>query len=158
MEYEIERFSWFDTVEFQGKRQNIWKYKRAIEGHKFLLVEAIISGEDMKAGAQLFFQVYDGHVYSHWGSFPQIFDQATLGLANLIYYNAHTSLNLHNWECKEFTMSMRLDNDEANRRFNAIVWYYQIPMSKLEKFEYAVKQPRYKIRHGGPRTLDRFED
>ncbi|GAG58635.1 unnamed protein product, partial [marine sediment metagenome] len=32
-EYEIQRFCWFDTV---PKEDTIWKYKRAIEGHKLV--------------------------------------------------------------------------------------------------------------------------
>ncbi|GAH47484.1 unnamed protein product, partial [marine sediment metagenome] len=42
MDKEIERFPWFDTVEFEGARNTLWKYKRAIEGHKFILVGVTI--------------------------------------------------------------------------------------------------------------------
>jgi len=158
MDKEIERFPWFDTVEFEGTRQTIWKYKRAIEDHKFILVGVTIASVGLGDGAQLNFQIYDGHVYSHWGSFPAIFDQSTLGLASLNPFIVNNSIDLHNWECKEFTMSMHAQWETANKQFNATVWYYQIPMTKAERFEYAVKQPRYKYRHGSAITLDRYEE
>ena len=159
MEHKIQRFCWFDTVDFTGKRTTIWKYKRAIEGHKLVLVGINASEEYINREAEQFFQVYDGHTYSHWGSFPGIFDQSTLAMVAFSWYAGHTFyIPLNNWECKEVTMSMRNMDTEYARRFCAVLWFYEIPMSQLEKFEYAVKQPRYKRRHGGLRTLDRFED
>ncbi|GAG63921.1 unnamed protein product, partial [marine sediment metagenome] len=41
---------------------------------------------------------------------------------------------------------------------NIVMWYYLVPMSRLEKFYYAVCHPKRKWRKGGPSTLSRFED
>lgn len=159
MQPEIQRFDWFDTVDvFESEREVIWKYKRAIEGHKFILVEIDFMVERSDATYELIGQIYNGHVYSHWGSFPNIFDQSTLAIASLIQYSLNVTKSLHNWECKEFTMSMRNTSVVNANRFCFIVWFYEIPMSKADTFEYATKQPRYKFRHGGPTTLDRFEE
>ncbi|MBA7547679.1 hypothetical protein ES705_40110 [subsurface metagenome] len=162
MDYEVQRFPWFDTCGAKGSiRETIWKYKRAIEGHKFLLVDfesnVDIATSRMVDVEPLRTQIYNGKVYSHWGSFPGIYDQSTLRLHVLQANGVNATSSLHNWECKEFTMSARNGNPYTVQ-FAIIVYFYEIPMSKLETFEYAVKQPRYKYRHGGPRTLDRFED
>ncbi len=110
------------------------------------------------SGSPAHFQIYDGHTYSHWGSFPGIFDQSTLTLSALNTYNNNVLHSLNNWECKEFTLSVRNTNIMDPSPICIIVYFYEVPMSKLEILEYAVKQPRYKYRHGGPRTLSRFED
>ncbi len=158
MEYKIQRFCWFDTVEIVGsKRETIWKYKRAIEGHKLILVDVRMSIRSLQT-KDAFFQIYDGHTYSHWGSFSGIFDQSTLALSSLSAYNNNVLHSLNNWECKEFTLSVRNSHVTLSFPICIIVYFYEVPMSKLETFRYAVRQPRYKYRHGGPRTLDRFED
>ena len=153
MQPEIQRFCWFDTV--QPGATN-WKYKRAIEGHKIILVdvEFVIEWTD----SDVYAQIYEGHTYSHWGSFPNIFDQATLRLANVRGYTTSLLFPLNNYGVKEFTMSMRSTESVNAKRYCIIVNFYEVPMTKAETFEYAVKQPRYKIRHGSARTLDRFED
>ena len=160
MDYEIQRFCWFDTCGKQGSsKETIWKHKRAIEGHKFILVDFDASVNKVETQTKaLRCQIYDGNVYSHWGSFPGIYDQSTLRLAVLNPYTLNVILPLNNWECKEFTMSVRNADDTDTRQFLIVVYFYEIPMTKAEAFEYAVKQPRYKIRHGSARTLDRFED
>jgi len=155
MKPEIQRFCWFDTI---GFLKTIWKYKRAIEGHKFLIdsIEAIV--KDVATGEYVTLQIYDGHTYSHWGSFPLIYDQATLGIFQASTYQRNWTSNLNLWECKEFTMSARNSDSDIAIQFCIIVKFYEVPMSKAEILEYAVKQPRYKYRHGSARTLDRFED
>jgi len=159
MQPKIQRFCWFDTIEKSGTpRATVWKYKRAIEGHKFILVEVDFVAKSIVSVSDLFGQIYDGHTYSHWGSFPGIFDQATLAMCSLHQYSCNVTKSLHNFECKEFTLSARNTHATTGVRISFIVWFYEIPMSKAETFEYAVKQPRYKYRHGGPRTLSRFED
>ena len=159
MNPKIQHFCWFDTVEKVGsKRETIWKYKRAIEGHKLLLVDVSFLLEQLDTIEEVYGQIYDGHTYSHWGSFPGIFDQSTLRIVGLDKNQISAIYGLNNWECKEFTLSWRNTHTTAGFRTSIIVYFYEVPMTKLEKFEYAVKQPRYKIRHGGPRTLDRFED
>jgi len=158
MQYEIQRFCWFDTVEIVGaKRETIWKYKRAIEGHKLVLVDVQFDLQTVRT-ENVHFQVYDGHTYSHWGSFPGIFDQSTLALKTLNAYSVSGYASLNNWECKEFTLSVRNRHISESFPICIIVFFYEIPMTKLETLEYAVKQPRYKYRHGSARTLDRFED
>jgi len=159
MEPEIQRFPWFDTVEKVGQpRDVIWKYKRAIEGHKLVLHSIELFGEIIGNDLTRIFQAYEGHVYSHWGSFPNIFDQSTLGGMALSRYSPSGVIALNNFETKEMTMSMRNRDINNNIRFMAMLWFYEVPMSRAETFEYAVKQPRYKYRHGSLKTLDRFED
>ena len=159
MEPKIQRFPWFDTIDHEGQpRSTVWKYKRAIEGHKFILIEVDFVAESIVSVSDLFGQIYDGHVYSHWGSFPNIFDQATLAMSSLHQYSCNVTKSLHGFECKEFTLSARNTHASSPVRISFIVWFYEVPMSKLETYEYAVKQPRYKYRHGSARTLDRFED
>ena len=156
MEYEIQRFCWFDTV---LPTKTIWKYKRAIEGHKFILVDMETSlDRSTTVSDGLRAQIYEGHTYSHWGSFPNIFDQATLRLQVLDAQTVNRYSSLNNYECKEFTLSSRNPDSSLTQRFGMIIYFYEIPMTKAEIFEYAVKQPRYKYRHGSARTLDRFED
>ena len=160
MQPEIQRFPWFDTCgKKNSNRETIWKYKRAIEGHKFILVdfESSVDKADNYA-VPLRLQIYDGRVYSHWGSFPGIYDQSTLRLHVLQPYVINASSSLNNWECKEFTMSARNESETKEMQFLIMVYFYEVPMSRAETFEYAVKQPRYKYRHGSLRTLDRFED
>ena len=158
MEYKVQRFCWFDTVGKEGSaRETIWKYKRAIEGHKLVLDKVIMDLQTIQNNP-VHFQIYNGHVYSHWGSFPGIFDQSTLALSSMNLYTTTSVHSLENWECKEVSFSVRNTNSNATYPICMILWFYEVPMTKLETFEYAVKQPRYKIRHGGPRTLDRFED
>ena len=154
MEYKIQRFPWFDTI---PASDCIWKYKRAIEGHKFILVDVEFMIEDLVVEGEQIGQIYEGKVYSHWGSFPNIFDQSTLRIATLQRYNPTQLLPLNQYEVKEFTMSWR-NTHNASVRVCTIVYFYEVPMTKLELLEYAVKQPRYKYRHGSARTLDRFED
>jgi len=160
MQPEIQRFCWFDTVGLKGSaRETIWKYKRAIEGHKLVLDHIDFFMEQTSSTGEMGnFQVYEGHVYSHWGSFPGIFDQSCLGGYSTTAQQTNTIIPLSNYAVKEMTMSYRNQRTELVTRFCAIVWFYEIPMSKAETFEYAVKQPRYKYRHGSARTLDRFED
>ena len=153
MQPEIQRFCWFDTV---TTLKTIWKYKRAIEGHKLMLAGINVASEE-KANLNLDYQVMEGHAYSHWGNFPNIFDQSTLALIHTNLYNKSHYQPLNDFETKEVTLSVH-DAGSADGRFGMILWFYEIPMTKLETFEYAVKQPRYKYRHGGPRTLSRFED
>jgi len=159
MEYEIQRFCWFDTVGYKGSaRETLWKYKRAIAGHKLVLVDVEINVKNIEVNEYCTFQTYNGHTYSHWGSFPGIYDQSTLSIFTANEIVSHNVRGLNNWECKEFTMSARNSDTNYAIQFCMIVYFYEIPMSKLETLEYAVKQPRYKYRHGGPRTLGRFED
>ena len=159
MEYEVQQFCWFDTPKLSGQGSGtIWKYKRAIEGHKFVLVGIDFSTELMGTAGICHFQIYDGHTFSHWGSFPNIFDQSTLGMLSASVYQTNAWIPLNNHECKEITMSLRNLRDSDAGRFCAILWFFEIPMSKIEILEYAVKQPRYKYRHGSARTLDRFEE
>ncbi|GAH17784.1 unnamed protein product, partial [marine sediment metagenome] len=126
MSPEIQRFCWFDTVPISN---TIWKHKRAIEGHKLVLVDVSISIEYVHTEPEQFFQIYNGSVWSVWGSFPNIFDQSTLAQITLSTYSgANHQRPLHDWECKEFTMSMRNTDSEGVRRFCAIVWFYEVPM------------------------------
>ena len=156
---EIQRFCWFDTPGFSASaRGTIWKYKRAIEGHKLILDRVEFHIEQMGTGAICHFQVYDGHTYSVWGSFPGIFDQSTLGMHSGTVYETNAIIPLNHWECKEVTMSLRNLRSGDAGRFCAILWFYEIPMTKSETLEYGVKQPRYKYRHGSATTLDRYED
>ena len=159
MDKEIQRFCWFDTVGKAGEeRDTIWKYKRAIEGHKFILVDietAIDRSVTETNGIRI--QIYDGHTYTKWGSFANIFDQSTLRLQVLNIYNLNAYSPLNNWECKEFTLSARNVDPSYTQKFGSIVYFYEIPMTKAERFEYAVKQPRYKYRYGSATTLDRYE-
>ncbi|MBA7681157.1 hypothetical protein ES703_89487 [subsurface metagenome] len=159
MNKEIQRFCWFDTIgKKESNRGTIWKYKRAIEGHKLLLAEWKLMTHTVANDHNRFFQIYDGHTYSHWGSFRNIFDQSTLdAFSSSRYTGASASGNLHNWECKELTMSARSEDPDYVTQFVLIVYFYEVPMTKAERFEYAVKQPRYKYRHGFATTLDRFE-
>jgi len=159
VEYKIQKFPWFDTIGAKNSaRECIWKYKRAIEGHKFILSKVVLIIEQWAQTSDQYFQIYDGHVYSHWGSFPNIFDQATLGIASLHQYNPSQSIDLSGWECKETTMSWRNTHAENAVRVSAILHFYEVPMTTLETYEYAVKQPKWKYRRTGRRTLDRFED
>jgi len=155
MQSKIQRFCWFDTI---GAGNCIWKYKRAIEGHKLVLVKVDLIVEKWAEAEEQYFQIYDGHTYSHWGSFPNIFDQATISIASLQQYNPGQTLDLSGWECKELTMSWRNTHGANAVRASAVVHFYEVPMTRLELLEYAVKQPRFKYRHGSARTLDRFED
>jgi len=161
MNSEIERIVWYDTAQkMVGAIYNpTWKRYRAPEGLKFNLVAVdVTTGASGNDSSNFRFQIYDGRTYSVWGMFPNIFDQSTLAHALFNTYINNVEKNLHNHECKEFTMSVQGQDTEKSVRFSAIVWYYLTPMSKLETLEYAVKQPRYKYRHGSARTLDRFED
>lgn len=160
MEYEIQRFCWFDTVgKKETSRETIWKYKRAIEGHKFILVDFETSVEAIDTFSKpVRFQIYDGHTFSHWGSFPGIYDQSTLRLHIGQGYAPNNYSTLNSWECKEFTLSARNESTSYDIQFLTIVYFYEVPMNKIELLEYAVKQPRYKYRHGSATTLDRFED
>lgn len=153
MEIESQKFCWFDTV---PKNTTIWKYKRAINGHKLILIAVNIISEGL-ANFDVVYQVMDGHAYSHWGNFPNIFDQSTLAITNLTTQQRAEYIPLNNWECKEVTLSASEYSNITSGRFAMILWFYEVPMSKTEKLEYAVKQPRYKYRHGSARTLDRFE-
>ena len=156
MDKEIQRFPWFDTIPLDD---TIWKYKRAIEGHKFVLVDVEFIVENRETEIAQHGQIYDGHVYSIWGSFPNIFDQSALRMANLNKYNLQACFSLNNWECKEFTLSWHNEVTEGNTsRALILVYFYEVPMTKAERFEYAVKQPRYKYRHGSAITLDRYEE
>jgi len=72
-------------------------------------------------------------------------------------YDASRSIPLYSYECKEFTLSATNVNSDTTKRFCSLTWFYEIPMSKTEILEYAVKQPRYKYRRGGPSTVERIE-
>lgn len=157
MQPKIQRFCWFDTVaKVDDPREVIWKYKRAIEGHKLVLIDVRMVTSSARTERQ-FFQIYDGHTYSHWGSYPNIFDQSTLAMSALNTYNLNVVHSLNNWECKEFTLSVRNTHTTESYPISMIVYFYEVPMSKEETLEYAVKQPRYKYRHGGPSTVERIE-
>ncbi|GAG97638.1 unnamed protein product, partial [marine sediment metagenome] len=106
------------------------------------------------AGNRITFQAYDGHTYSHWGAYPNIFDQATLGIVMLNHYTNSGRIELNHWECKEVTLSAALHSVDEAKRFGLVLYYYEVPMTKIETLEYGVKQPRYKYRHGFARTAD----
>lgn len=150
---EIMRHCWFSTA---IPSETIWKHLRAKEDMKYELVEVQISIHSGGGGNELNFQIYDGFVYSHWGSFPNIFDQSTLGIAiHLGMYQKTMTIPLNNWECKEVTMSMF--NNYATTpslKFCAILWFYEVPMSKQEVLEYALKHPKYKYPKGSRKTAE----
>ncbi|GAG80625.1 unnamed protein product [marine sediment metagenome] len=154
MEPKIQRFCWFDTIPADS---TIWKYKRAIEGHKLVVVAVELAVKSIIASDYSAFQVYDGHTYSVWGSFPNIFDQSTLGIFIATEYQLNWSQDLYNWDAKEVTMSARNHHTGVTVQFGMILWFYEVPMTKEETLEYATKQPRYKYRKGFASTLDRYE-
>ncbi|GAG73409.1 unnamed protein product, partial [marine sediment metagenome] len=50
--------------------------------------------------------------------------------------------------------SIRNTSASANYHVLIILFFYQVPMNKIETFEYAVKQPHIKFRHGSRRTAE----
>jgi len=159
----IQRFCWFDTViKYASSKPygTIWKTLRAKENMKLLIREIKCIVGNAFTDTQIFFQAYEGDIKArNWGSFPLIFDQSTLGFVSISsYLGGSDSMFLHDYGTKTLTMSIRNTNETKTYPVLMIVYYYEIPMTKNETYEYAVKQPKYKYAKGGPRTLDRFED
>jgi len=162
MEPKIQRFCWFDTAVVYASQYpygTIWKTFRAKEGMKLILAQAICISNNMDGNVVNHFQIYEGEIKArNWGSFPLIYDQSTLGMATLNENMNTYTIDLQGYETKSLTMSIRNTSISAGYSVLIILFYYEVPMTRLETFEYAVKQPKYKYRHGGLRTLDRFED
>lgn len=132
-----------------------WFHRRAKDGHKFVLVE-VKYGHNGVWASGIMAQIYDGHKYSQWGSFPDIFDQDTLALVHLnLYITAHSE-SLNFWECKEYTISFR-NIGSVEHKPTAIIYYYEVPMTIFEKFMYAVIHPKRKLRKGSATTLTEGE-
>ncbi|GAG66425.1 unnamed protein product [marine sediment metagenome] len=86
--------------------------------------------------------IYDGHEYTHWNIFPGVESRELLWRGETTTYNVNLFGNLHNWECKEYTLACRSASETKTYKVCAIVWYYLRKMNWLERLYYAVIQPK----------------
>lgn len=147
----------YDSEEVGGKN-NTWLYDRAPEGYKFVLAEVTVSAGRLSDTHRGLFAIYDGHEYTHWNQYPGVESKELLGRLEFEQYNLVQTVDLHNWECKEYTLGVRSNTDAVGFKCCVIVWYYLRKMSWLEKLQYAVLQPRgQRYRKGGATTVERSE-
>ncbi|GAG74291.1 unnamed protein product, partial [marine sediment metagenome] len=126
----------YDAEESSGV-QNTWLYDRAPQGYKFILDSVDISGTKVDSEWDGIFAIYDGHEYTHWNIYPGVESKELLGRCELISQDISKTIQLHNWECKEYTMAVRGTNPTNAFKVCIIVWYYLRKMSWLEKLQYA---------------------
>lgn len=149
----------YDPEKSATGQNNIWKYNRAPDGMKFCLMEARVTNAYVGNSGDGCVAIFDGHVYNtRWDIFPGVEDYELIGRCLMEdIYKIDEVINLHGWECKEYTIASRSLNQSYGYKANIIVWYYLIPMSRLEKVMYAVIHPKRKSRKGGPTTIDAEE-
>ena len=148
----------YDPEEITGKN-NTWLYDRAPDGYKFILESVQISVSSTGSMYNGIFAIYDGHEYTHWNQYPGVESKELLGRIETNEYQLFAGIDLHNWECKEYTMGIRGTHQTVPIKMCVIVWYYLRKMSWLEKLQYAVLQPRgQRYRKSGPSTVERSEE
>ena len=149
----------FDSEDTSGKN-NTWIYNRAPAGYKFLLVEIIVHSIRENNQFQGAVSLFDGHEYTHWNIFPGVQSNELLFRAECDTDGSlNVGGNLHNWECKEFTIGVRSASTSNSFKAVCIMWYYLQKMNQLETLYYAVIQPRWKrFKKAFATTLSRFED
>lgn len=139
-----------------GANTTIWKYFRAKDSMLFELIDVEFFA-NTNATQNIYAQLYEGHTYSKWGSFSSIFDQSTLRLAVLDIYGSSALLPLYNFITKEITISFRNDHLTDSLKVGCIIYFNEINATVSELAEYAVKQPKVKLRKSGPSTLTEGE-
>ncbi|GAG61297.1 unnamed protein product, partial [marine sediment metagenome] len=86
--------------------------------------------------------IYDGHEYTHWDIFPGVESRELLWRGETTTYQVNLYGNLHNWECKEYSLACRSASETKTLKLCVIVWYYLRKMNWLERLYYAVIQPK----------------
>lgn len=133
---------------------NTWVYKRAPEGYVYKLVHAQVS-TSVERGENGIIAFYDGHVYTQWNTFPGVVNHDLLARGELTDYVVNIDFYFHDWECKEYTISIRSADTESIFKVCVIVYYYLKKMSVFERFKYAVVHPRFnRIKKAYATTLD----
>lgn len=131
----------FDSEDTSGDN-NTWIYDRAPDGYKFHLVSAQISVANYPDYNDGIVAIYDGHEYTHWNQWPGVESREILGRLEFNVYQDNGILDLHNWECKEFTIGLRSTNIGNPFRACIVIWYYLTKMTPLERLHYAVVHPK----------------
>ena len=140
-------------------KNNRWIYDRAPDGYKFVLVSVEVSARISASGTSSIFGMFDGHEFTNWLLFPGVESRQYLTRSELKIYNNNFAADLHNWECKEFTLAGRSLATAEAVKYCVIVWFYLRKMTPDETKMYAVIQPRGEhYRKGGPRTLTEGEE
>jgi len=135
----------FDPEVYTGVN-NRWVYRRAPDGMLFELISVKVgmqipimaSGYNSYSGI---FAVYDGHEYTHWNQFPGVESREALVHLEMNVYNAFYDIDLHKWECKEFTIGTRSRSEEEPFICKVVVFYRLKKANKFKLLEYALKHP-----------------
>lgn len=140
-------------------KNNSFVYNRAPDGYLFQLVELDISCS-CEAGVNVgIVEMSDGHCYTGWNIWAGVENRETLVRIETDVYFVNFSKSLHSWECKEYTIATRSKKTDAPFKTCCIVWYYLRKMSPLEKYQYAVIQPKGEhIRKAGATTVESTEE
>ena len=167
MEYEVDKINRtvhfihapiFDPQSSTGVN-NTWKYDRAPDGYKFILVAIDVSTSYVGTNHAGIFGLFDGHEYTHWNMFPGVESKEYLWRSEVNSNNISIHGDLHNWECKEFTIGCRSMSESQAVKACVIIWFYLRKMTPDETKMYAVLQPKSEhYPKGGPRTLTRGEE
>jgi len=134
---------------------NSWIYNRAPDGYKFILDSVDISTTKYQSKYEGIFNIFDGHEYTHWNIYPGVESRELLGRLETTIYIVDGSINLHSWECKEYSIAIRSGSTTNGYRVVIIVWYYIEKMSLFERLMYACLHPKLlRIKKGGPSTVE----
>lgn len=145
----------FDPQDTTGKN-NTWQYNRAMSGYIFKLVSMDISVP--LAYADGITAIFDGHEYTHWNIFPGVESRELLGRFESSQQQQNFTIDLHGWECKEYTIAIRSSNVSKAFKSVIVIWFYLEKMNRLEQLFYAVIQPRFKrIKTAFMRTVESSE-
>lgn len=120
---------------------NTWVYHRAPEGYLFLLDSVTLSNAHNPYTTTGIFAVYDGHEYTHWNQFPGVESRELLARFETSSGETQIDLNLHGWECKEYTIGIRSLSESVAYKICAIMWFWLKKASRKELMEYAIKHP-----------------
>ena len=137
---------------------NKWYHNRAPSGYLFQLVEltfnvAIGSGERDGIIA-----IYDGKKFhTRYTQFPGVEDDEILGRGITNLYSLSGAIDLHGWECKEYTIGIRSTSTVDAFKGESIVWYYLKKMTPFERYHSAIKQPKRKWKRGSKTTVELTE-
>lgn len=150
----------YDTEDTSGKN-NKWIYNRAPSGYKFFLVSCEVSVISINPATHNngIFNIVDGHEYTHWDIAPGVECREILARCFFTVEQQNYTAQLHNWECKEYTLATRSTSGTYPFKIQVIVWYYLQKMSYLETLYYAVIQPKWnRYKKAFRKTLSRFEE
>lgn len=140
-------FMWaqaYDPQDSSGDN-NTWRNHRAPEGYKFVLDSAQVSVASGSTKFDGIWAIIDGDYRTHWNLYPGVENRDFLARMETSEYQLDHIMPLNGWECKEYTLCIRSNDESNDYKACTIVWYYLRKMTWREKLHYGVIQPKNRL-------------